>query len=116
MIRRYEDHVVDLITPKEDNDSAATLFRIVEKPEELYGKGRLFNICTLKPGSGLGYHVHSGEGEFYHILSGEGEYSDNGTITVLKAGDTSFCPDGEGHAIVNRGSEDLIFAALIIYR
>lgn len=116
MIKRKEEHNTSVRENAFGAEGSLSSVCITDSPEELYGKGRLFNICTLKPGCGLGFHVHSGEGEFYHILSGEGEYSDNGVITVLKAGDTSFCPDGEGHAIVNRGSEDLVFAALIIYR
>ena len=115
MIRRYEDHVVDLITPKEDNDSAATLFRIIEKPEELYGKGRLFSIVTIDPGEQMAYHQHVGDGEYYHILSGEGRYNENGKMTTLHEGDTAFCPDGEWHGIKNESDDLLVFVALIIY-
>ena len=50
------------------------------------------------------------------MLSGEGEYSDNGSIVTLHAGDTAFCPDGEGHSMANRGAEPLVLMALVIYK
>ena len=115
MIKRYEDHKIDLKTPKPGDNSAATLFRIIEKPEELYGKGRLFSIVTVDPGEEISYHQHVGDGEYYHILSGEGRYNENGRMTVLHEGDTAFCPDGEWHGIRNEGEELLVFIALIIY-
>lgn len=90
--------------------------RIIETPEELYGKGRVFSVVTLDPGSELGWHVHKGDGEYYCVLSGEGEYSDNGSIVTLHAGDTAFCPDGEGHSMANRSAEPLVIMALVIYK
>ena len=73
-------------------------------------------MVTLDPGSELGWHIHKGDGEYYCVLSGEGEYSDNGSIVTLHAGDTAFCPDGEGHSMVNRSAEPLVFMALVIYK
>ena len=90
--------------------------RIIETPAELYDKGRVFSVVTLDPGSELGWHVHKGDGEFYCVLSGEGEYSDNGNIVTLRAGDSAFCPDGEGHSMANRGTEPLVLMALVIYK
>ena len=46
--------------------------------------------------------------------SGEGELNDNGTITTLRAGDVSFTDSGEQHAIVNKGTEPLVFIGLIL--
>ena len=48
------------------------------------------------------------------MLSGEGELNDNGTITTLRAGDVSFTDSGEQHAIVNKGTEPLVFIGLIL--
>ncbi len=80
------------------------------KPEKL----RLYAIATVAPGGEVAYHSHYGESESYHILSGTAEYNDNGTITSVSTGDTTFTPSGQGHGIKNIGSEDLIFIALII--
>ena len=33
---------------------------------------------------------------------------------MVKPGDVTFTPDGEGHAMTNTGDEDLVFMALII--
>ena len=96
-------------------DGQVIFKRIIEAPEELYGKGRVFSVATLEKNCGLGWHVHKGDGEFYYVLKGEGEYSDNGNIVTLKAGDVAFCPDGEGHSIINRKDEPFEMIALIIY-
>ncbi len=115
MIKRNDEHTVAVMEKVFGGEGAMHSKKIIDSPEELYGKGRVFNIVTLEPDCGLGWHIHKGDGEFYHILSGEGEYSDNGNIVTLRAGDTAFCPDGEGHCMVNRGTEPLVFIALIIY-
>ena len=65
-------------------------------------------------GSSLGYHEHHGNTETYFILSGTGEYSDNGEKYTVKAGDCTFCAEGNGHGLENTGNEDLVFMALII--
>lgn len=82
--------------------------------EQLLGKNEMFARVTLEPGCSLGYHVHQGNAEVYYVLSGEGEYDDNGTIRTVKAGDVTYTPDGMGHSIENKGTEDLVFLALII--
>lgn len=115
MIKRANEH---------KHDTAANMFggvgeihfeRIIETPDELIGKGRVFSVTTLPVGSELGWHVHNGDCEFYHILSGSAEYSDNGTVCTLNPGDTSFTPSGEGHSIKNVGTEPCVFIALVLY-
>ena len=41
-------------------------------------------------------------------------YDDNGKKYPVKAGDVTFCCDGNGHALDNTGDTDLVFMALII--
>jgi len=82
---------------------------------EFNDKGRLFNHCILKPGEGLGMHRHTGDFEIYYIIKGQGLYNDNGTETTVHAGDTTFCMDGEQHVILNNGTENLEFIALILF-
>jgi mannose-6-phosphate isomerase-like protein (cupin superfamily) len=74
----------------------------------------LFAKVTMIPGGVLDFHEHHGETETYYIMSGEGEYDDNGVKKIVKADDTVFCEDGNGHGIRNVGSGDLVFIALII--
>ncbi len=82
--------------------------------KELDGQCKMFAKVTVPPGASLGEHYHYGDTETYHILSGVGTYCDNGDIYEVHAGDTTFCPDGSMHAIENKGTEDLVFMALII--
>lgn len=83
---------------------------------EFAEKGRLFNHVTLAPGCAVGKHAHHGEFEVYYILKGQGTYDDNGTECTVVAGDVTICPDGESHGLLNSGSEDLEFIALILFR
>ena len=81
---------------------------------ELDGKCKMYAKVTIPVGSSLGYHEHHGNTETYFILSGTGEYSDNGEKYTVKAGDCTFCEEGNGHGLENIGDEDLVFMALII--
>lgn len=83
--------------------------------EQMKDKCGLFARVTLHPGDVLGFHEHHGNSECYFILSGEGVYDDNGTKRTVKAGETTWTPDGCGHGLSNEGgAEDLVFMALII--
>ena len=116
MITRKDEHETAVMESAFGGSGSLEAMRLITSPEELYGKGRLFNICTLQPGSELGWHVHKGDGEFYHILSGVGEYNENGNVTTVYPGDTTFTDDGEGHSMKNIGAEPLVFVALILYK
>jgi len=83
--------------------------------ESLYqGKIPIYIKSTLKPGCSLGYHKHEGNSEAYFILAGTGTYNDNGILSEVTAGDTTFTPDGESLGIENTGTEDLVFMALVV--
>lgn len=82
--------------------------------KELDGKCGLYAKVTIEKDCTLGYHEHHGETETYYILSGDGMYDDNGKKYPVKAGDVTFCCDGNGHALDNTGDTDLVFMALII--
>lgn len=82
--------------------------------QELNGKCGLYAEITIEPGCSLGFHEHHGESETYYILKGQGIYSDNGVLRMVKAGDVTFTPDGQGHALTNTEDTDLVFMALII--
>ena len=93
----------------------AEMHKILNTPEVMFGKGRLFNHVFLEPGAAVGWHVHHGDGEIYYILKGEGEYNDNGTLVKVHAGDVTCVGDGEGHSLLNTGSETIEAIALILY-
>lgn len=84
------------------------------KGEQLGDSCSMFSEVTIKPGCELGYHEHHGETETYYLLKGKGIYNENGTKREISAGDVTFCPDGEGHGLVNDGEEDIVFIALIL--
>lgn len=118
MIKRNED--VNKLTEARERmrggDGTAYVTNFVSETE-LNGKGRLFGKITLKPGCGIGYHVHEKDSELFYILKGNPIYSDNGTETELHAGDVTITPAGSGHAIRNPegAAEDAEFVALIVY-
>lgn len=83
-------------------------------PKEMVGKCAMFAKVRVPVGASLNVHQHVGTNETYHILQGKGLYTDNGATYEVKAGDTTFCADGDTHGIETIGEEDLIFIALII--
>lgn len=115
MIKRANEHRRDISSAVFGGAGEVIFDRMIETPEELMGKGRVFSVVTLPAGSELGWHVHNGDCEFYHILSGAAEYNDNGTLCTLSAGDTSFTPSGEGHSIKNVSDTPCTFIALVLY-
>lgn len=115
MLRKKEDHLIEYRCIRGGNGEVEA-HKIIECDEELYGKGRLFNIMVMKPGDSIGEHVHEGEEEIFHFLRGTAEYNDNGTKVQVGPGDTVFCRDGELHGMVNTGDEPLEFVALIVYK
>ena len=84
--------------------------------QEMYDKGRLFGRILLKPGCSIGYHVHENEMEAYTVIRGTALYDDNGIKTELEPGDTTYTPCGQGHSVLNNGTEDLEIIALILFK
>lgn len=90
---------------------------LIEKilDEELADKCGLYARVTIPAGSVLGYHEHHGNGESYFVLSGEAVYDDNGVKRTIKAGDSTWTPDGFGHGVDNsQGKAPIVFMALIV--
>ena len=84
-------------------------------PAELDGKCAMYARVTIPPHASMGVHRHEGNTETYHILAGRARYNDNGKEIEIGAGTTTFCGDGEVHAIENiSDTDDLVFMALVI--
>ena len=81
------------------------MHKILNDPEELYGKGRMFNHMILSPGNSIGEHTHEGDNEIFYFLKGSGLYNDNGTSVRVYPGDTAVCSSGEFHSLANDGYE-----------
>ena len=75
---------------------------------------RLFSTITLKPGCGIGYHVHENETELFYFISGTGRVQDDDQTLDVAAGDSMTTPSGHGHSVTNTGDVDLVFAAVIV--
>ncbi|WP_165066330.1 cupin domain-containing protein [Desulfovibrio sp. ZJ200] len=83
--------------------------------DELENHGRLYNHLLLRPGDAVGRHRHNGDFEVFFILKGQGLYDDNGSQTTVRAGDVTVCRDGEEHALLNDGPDDLELIALVLF-
>ncbi len=69
---------------------------------------------TLAPGDSIGYHQHTTNEDTYIIVSGHGSFKDkDGREVPVKAGDVTIVRKGEGHGLVNTGTEPLVFVDVI---
>lgn len=81
---------------------------------EYRGHARLMAVLELEPGCSVGDHRHQEEEEFVYILSGRAVYYDNGVREELLPGDAALTVSGEGHEIVNEGTETLRYLAMVL--
>lgn len=83
--------------------------------EELMGHATMYARVVIPPHCSIGWHQHVGNTEPYYIIKGEGIFTDNdGTKTVVHAGDICKIKCGESHAIENESEEDMEMIALVI--
>lgn len=67
----------------------------------------------LVPGASIGEHTHDVNAEMIYILSGKGTIIDDGVPSAIVAGQCTYCPMGHSHSLINSGSEDLQFFAVV---
>lgn len=67
----------------------------------------------LVPGSSIGVHCHDTSSEIIYILSGVGTAILEGKEETLTPGQCHYCPKGASHTMINKGTEDLIFFAVV---
>ena len=67
----------------------------------------------LEPGASIGLHTHEGNSEIIYILEGTGKVEYDGGVETLAAGDCHYCPEHHSHRLINDGSEDLNFFAVV---
>ena len=114
MIKRSNEFTPDFRENMRGGDGTVIVTGFVT-PEELNNKGRLFGKIILKPGCGIGFHVHETDSELFYIVKGSATYDDNGTTYTVNAGDVTVTPAGTGHSIKNETNEDVELVALIVY-
>ena len=115
MIRRANECSVEYKEHMREGNGTIELTSLIGSSAELYEKGRLFSVITIKPGCSIGYHVHEGEAELFYIMEGTAEYNDGGELKTVTAGDVTICPPGTGHGIANRSDEVTEVVAVILY-
>lgn len=67
----------------------------------------------LMPGASIGTHCHDTSSEIIYILSGTGKVICEGVEESMQAGDCHYCPKGQTHTLINNGTDDLIFFAVV---
>ena len=114
MIRKPDAQIVEMKCIR-SGVGETEMKKLLNGADEMYGKGRMFNLMTVQPGNSIGTHTHEGDNEIFYFLSGCGKYNDNGTEVMVGPGDVAVCSDGETHGLVNCGEDPLVFIALILY-
>ena len=67
----------------------------------------------LPPGASIGAQVHETSSEIIWILSGTGKALCDDTEELLGPCSCHYCPMGHRHSLINCGSEDLVFFAVV---
>ena len=68
---------------------------------------------TLAPGASIGIHTHETSSEIIFILHGTGKAVCDGETELLSAGVCHYCPKGCTHSLINDGSGELVFFAVV---
>ena len=97
MIRRSEEKVSVRKPAPFNGVGEITVRSLLNGPEEMSQKGRVFGHTTVYPGSAIG------------------KYNDNGTFVEIGPGDVTYCAPGEGHGLECIGDEPIEMIALILY-
>jgi len=67
----------------------------------------------LEPGASIGLHTHDENSEIIYILKGTGKVFYDKQYEIIKEGICHYCPKGHSHSLINDGSDDLIFFAIV---
>jgi len=114
MIRRSGAMETEIRQRMREGRGSVEILQILRKEEVPGGRVRLFSRLRLQPGSSIGAHVHEKESEIFYVLSGEGTVTENGTATVIAAGDAAVTGGGGTHSLENTGTAALEVLAVIV--
>ncbi|MCF0106143.1 MAG: cupin domain-containing protein [Holdemanella sp.] len=70
-------------------------------------------LGRLEPGNTIGFHQHSGTSEIIFVEKGVGTIVVEDGEEIVLPGQCHYCPEGKSHSLQNRGSETLIFKAVV---
>lgn len=79
--------------------------RVDELGKIMYGR--------LEPGSSIGFHAHETSSEIIYILSGKADFLYDEGTEEAEAGQCHYCPKGHSHSMINKGTEDLVYFAVV---
>ena len=111
MIIRHADMPLEIRPAMRGGPGEVHITKLVT---DLPAHTRIFNILTIEPGCGIGYHVHEGETELFYFLSGHAQVRDDEETYDVGPGDSMVTANGHGHAVTNTGSETVNIVAVII--
>ena len=115
MVRRYEQLHRSQVDFSRHGSGVLQLVHILDGPEEMAQKGRVFACATLPPGAGVELHPHTDESETYFFLEGEGLFNDDGELVPVKKGDVAHTPAGHTHGLRNTGTSPLRYITLVLF-
>ena len=116
IVRKAAEREVKVISEMRGGPGETKLINLINDPEELGGKGRLYAKVILRPGCGVGWHVHEDDSELYYILKGTVIYDDDGVKKEITVGDVTITGNGAGHALMNESDSDVELVALVLYK
>lgn len=70
-------------------------------------------LTMLEPGASIGRHTHEEDCEFIYMISGTGTMLFDDTSEQLPPGVVHYCPKGHSHSMVNEGTVDLVYLAIV---
>ncbi len=88
--------------------------RHIIEPDAMFGSATLFTEFFFDPGDSIGVHAHDSDAEVYYMLEGQLTLIEDGTETLLEAGDASYAHSGTSHAIENRSDKPAKMLAVIL--
>lgn len=105
---------VKFVSEKPRNGKGTIINNRYLDSEDLENNLNGFYVNELEPGGEIGYHIHEGEDEIYYIIEGIGIIIDNKKEKAIEKGDVIYTKSGEGHGMINTGSEPIKFIGFII--
>lgn len=67
----------------------------------------------LPPGASTGLHEHTANCEVIYVLSGVATCYYDDIVETVGPGQVHYCPKGHAHYMENKGTEDLVFFAIV---
>ena len=113
MIRKSGSYRTEVRENMRGGSGSVKIEHFWEPGKEMLAHNRMAARRTLPPGASFGCRNHENEDEIFVIVKGQAEADDNGTLSILNAGDTLLTGNGAGHSIRNIGEEDLELVAVI---